>query len=99
MKLRTALAQATRSRMAATPSLGTQNLLADASGLGHSTIQRVLARQSAATIDAVESIATAFGLESPAWLLLDDGEVALLRAWRAMGKAQRLQLFRSMRAP
>lgn len=50
--------------------LNTQTKVAGRSGLGQSTIQRILACESSATIDALAAIAEAFGV-SPNELLSD----------------------------
>lgn len=61
--LKEVLAQRLRALMAATPSLDTQVKLAQRSGVAQSTIGRILRAEVGATLDVIESVAQAFGLD------------------------------------
>ena len=71
MKIRQVLADRLRELMSERPALDTQEKVAKLSGLGQSTIQRILTCQSSATVDAVAAIAKAFSV-SPASLVSFD---------------------------
>ena len=80
MKLRTTLARRLRALMDSRLDLNTQTKVASRAGLGQATVQRILTQQAAATIDSIDDLAGAFRV-SPADLLLEHGDAALLRAF------------------
>lgn len=77
MDIRNNLANRLRELMDARPDLDTQTKVANRSGVGQSTIQRLLAQEQSATIDMLDKIARPFGL-MPWELLLPDLEDAKL---------------------
>lgn len=62
--LRDALSRNLAALMEKTPALDTQIKVANRSGVAQSTIGRILRRETAATLDNIEAIAKAFGVES-----------------------------------
>lgn len=71
-RLRITLARRIDDLMRAKPGVDTQMALARRSGVGQSTIGRILRAETAATIDNVEALAGALGV-APAQLLHDSG--------------------------
>jgi transcriptional regulator with XRE-family HTH domain len=71
-RLRQHLAKTLASWMESTAHLNTQVKLAEASGLGQSTIGRILNGTVSATIDALQQIADAFGRDPGELLLSSD---------------------------
>lgn len=81
-----------RALMALRADLDTQMKLAARSGVGQSTIARILASDTAATLDSLEAIAGAFGLP-PAALLTDDEDLQqLLASWGRLTPDDRRRL-------
>lgn len=81
MTIRHTLAERIRELMDARVTLDTQVKLAEKSGVGQSTIQRILAQEASATVDTVEAIAKAFGV-APVVLLSDSHrDEHLLSLW------------------
>lgn len=72
--LRAVLARNVRRRMAETPSIRRQEMLEEKSGLGQSTVSRVLNCGGAATLDTLEALARAIGCQ-PWELLVDDDQL------------------------
>jgi transcriptional regulator with XRE-family HTH domain len=72
-KIRKQLATVLESWMRARPDLDTQVKLAKASGLGQTTIGRILNCTVSATVDSLDSISAAFG-KQPGELLLSESD-------------------------
>lgn len=63
MKLRQVLARRLRDLMERTPGLETQMQVSAAAGISQTTVSRILKAQVAATLDNVEAIADAYGMQ------------------------------------
>lgn len=96
-KLRDLLARRVRELMEKNPAMDTQVKLAKRAGISQSTVQRVLARENAATLDVVEDLGKAFGFRPPSLILADNEHIELARAWSRMSDAERTQLLESAR--
>jgi transcriptional regulator with XRE-family HTH domain len=72
--LRLALAKNIASLMQKTPALDTQVKLAKRSGIAQSSVGRILRGEVAATLDNIESIATAFGVSADFLLQYETSE-------------------------
>jgi DNA-binding Xre family transcriptional regulator len=72
--LRAILAKNVRKRMEQDPSIRRQEMLEEKSGLGQSTVSRVLNCGGAATLDTLQALARAVGCQ-PWELLVDDDQV------------------------
>ncbi len=84
-ELQAVLAKNLQGRMDANPAIGTQLLLEAKSGVGQSTISRILLCQTFATLDSLAGLATACGCE--AWeLLLDEEQTRAEIVRRFLGK-------------
>jgi transcriptional regulator with XRE-family HTH domain len=68
--------------METTPGLNTFQAVAKRAGVAHSHIGRILHQQSSATVDMLDALAGAFGLEP--WELLTDFETTREEALRRM---------------
>jgi len=79
--LRKQLARSLRALMDASITLQGQGAVAKKSGIAQATISRILKQQVAATIDNVERIANAFGVE-PAALLVETCTAKETEEWR-----------------
>jgi transcriptional regulator with XRE-family HTH domain len=99
--LRDTLARRLRHLMDNTVGLDTQVKVSAKSGLSQSTVQRLLARDQAATVDVIEQLAAAFGIKRAEWFLLSDDEVTLLSQWKRLNEADRQKVlgFISVTAP
>lgn len=84
--LRETLARRLRELMGAHLGMDTQVKVAAKSGVSQSTVQRILARDQAATVDLLEQLASAFGIKRAQHLLLDADELELLAAWSKLAK-------------
>lgn len=73
IKLRQVLAANLRAAMQKNPAISTQPKLEAKSGVGQSTISRILKEQGAATLDVIADLAKAVGCQ-PWELLVDDDE-------------------------
>ena len=82
--LRKTFAGRVRDLMDARADLDTQVKVAQRSGVGQSTVARILASDTAATLDSVEAIAAAFGVAPAALLAEGAQEWALLRVWLSL---------------
>ncbi len=87
-KLRRRLARRMRALMDADPNVDTQMKVANKSGVGQSSIGRLLASEQSATLDMLEQLAAAFGL-APECLLLEADEVALLKEWNGLANTDK----------
>lgn len=92
--LRERLASRLRRLMDENPALDTQVKVSKKSGVSQSTVQRVLSRDVAATLDVVEDIAKAFSQRPPSLLLLDDKEAEMLSAWLTLDEMDRGEVIR-----
>lgn len=79
--IRKILADRLREWMALTPAMDVQTKVAKHSGVAQATVQRILARKSAATVDNLDRLAGAFGRS--ACELLEDPGVGGIRYDRA----------------
>lgn len=86
MTIRHTLATRIRELMDARATLDTQTKLAVKSGVGQSTIQRILAEEASATIDTVEAIAQAFGVAPVVLLSTSHRDETLLNLWCQLNK-------------
>lgn len=92
MKLRQTLAKRLRELMDLRPDLDTQTKVANKSGLGQSTVQRILNDQQSPTVDVVESLAKAFGV-SPIELIIENrNDVKLLAALSKLDEQEKLRV-------
>lgn len=82
--LRDRLARRVRKLMDTTLGLDTQTKVANKSGVSQSTVQRILARDQAATVDVLEQLAGAFGVARAQYFLLEPDEIDLLSAWNRL---------------
>lgn len=87
--LRERLARRLRERMSKSVTMDTQTKVAVRSGVSQSTVQRILARDQAATVDVLEQLSQAFGVVNAEHFLLDDEECDLLRLWARLGTEDR----------
>lgn len=92
--LRERLASRLRHLMDEHPALDTQVKVSKRSGVSQSTVQRVLSKDVAATLDVVEDIAMSFSLRPPTLLLLDEREAEMLSAWLALDELDRGEVVR-----
>ncbi len=90
--LRDRLARRLRELMATNLALDTQVKVAQKSGVSQSTVQRVLAKDQAATVDTIQSFAHAFGIKCPELLLLDAQERELLTQWGRLSTGDRAKV-------
>jgi transcriptional regulator with XRE-family HTH domain len=81
MNIRQVLSTRIRELMESRVTLDTQTKLANKSGVGQSTIQRILAEDASATIDTVEQIAGAFGVPAVDLLSATAKDRRLLALW------------------
>lgn len=89
MEIRKKLAARLRQLMDSRPDLDTQTRVANAAGVGQSTIQRILTLEQSATVDLLEKIAHAFGMH-PADLLLDSRvNIELMRAIDGLSQSEK----------
>lgn len=65
-------------------SANTQMKVHAKSGVGQSSVQRILALDQAATVDMLEQLAQAFSLSRPEHLLLEADEASLLKEWAGL---------------
>lgn len=92
MEIKEQFAQRLRDLMNSRVDLDTQVKVANKSGVGQSTIQRLLAADQSATIDVVAKIARAFGLH-PFEMLIDDLQDAhLLRTFARLSDPEKQRL-------
>lgn len=92
MTIRHVLAARIRELMDARATLDTQVKLAEKSGVGQSTIQRILAQEASATVDTVEAIAQAFGV-APVVLLSDSHrDERLLSLWCQLNETDKSRM-------
>jgi DNA-binding Xre family transcriptional regulator len=82
INLRSVLAANLARRMEAVPACDTQSKLAERAGMAQSHVSRILRRESAATVDMLESISKALGCMP--WELLADNEEARREALSKM---------------
>lgn len=87
--LRETLARRLRELMGAHLGMDTQVKVAAKSGVSQSTVQRILARDQAATVDLLEQLASAFGVRKPQYFLLNQDELDLLTAWAGLSSADK----------
>ena len=80
-KLRDRLARRMREMMAENPAMDVQTKVALKAGVSQSTVQRVLAKDQAATVDVIEDLARAFDIKPARYFMLDKDEITLLRAF------------------
>ena len=78
-KLRDRVARLLRGLMDNTPALNTQPKVAARAKISQSTVQRVLSRSQAPTVDLIDDIARAFDIQPSQYFLLDKEEIELLR--------------------
>lgn len=89
MDIRTVLAKRIRSLMAERVSIDTQQKLADRAGISQSTVQRILNCDQAATVEILEKLARACGVEPGDLLALDDDSANLLGMYRRLSDSDR----------
>lgn len=86
--VRTRLADVLREHMRSSL-VDTQVKVAARAGVSQSTVQRILAAEQATTLDVIEQLAHAFGIQSPPHFLLDRDERKLLSMWESLGPDDR----------
>lgn len=91
-KLRDKLARRMRELMRRDVAADTQVKVAARAGVGQASVQRLLARDQAATVDMLEQLARAFSIRRPECLLLEDDEIALLAAWGKLSEVERVRV-------
>ncbi len=87
-QLRQRLARLLRDKMR-TSLVDTQVKVAAKAGISQSTVQRLLTLEQAATVDLLESLAKAFGVKHPEYLLLDPDDAKLLSLWSTLSEEDR----------
>lgn len=80
-KLRELLSHRLRVLMEATPALDTQTKVSKKAKVSQSTVQRILSKDVAATVDVIEDLGRAFGLKPPSLILSEEKEAELLKVW------------------
>lgn len=90
--LRDRLAVRLRELMDKTITLDTQVKVAKQSGVSQATVQRILTRQQAATVDVIERLADAFQIKPSERLLLDRQERELLSRWVGLSETNRAKV-------
>lgn len=90
--LRDRLARRLREMMSTNITLDTQVKVAAKSGVSQSTVQRVLAKEQAATLDVIQSFAQAFGIKCPEHFLLNTEELELLTQWGRLSTGDRARV-------
>lgn len=92
MEIRKQLADRLRNLMDSRVDLDTQTKVANRSGVGQSTIQRLLACEQAATVDMLAKISRAFGLK-PYEMLIDDlHDANLLRSFSRLSEVEKTRI-------
>lgn len=89
MEIRSVLARRLRALMEARASIDTQQKLADRAGIGQSTVQRLLNCEQAATVDVLDKLSQACGVEPGDLLAADDESANLLSMYRRLGDNDR----------
>lgn len=92
MSIRHVLAARIRELMDSRVTLDTQTKLANKSGVGQSTIQRILAAEASATIDTVEVIAQAFGVPPVTLLSNSAKDEKLFSLWCQLNETDRARM-------
>lgn len=96
MDIREHLARRLRELMDSRPDLDTQTKVANRSGVGQSTIQRLLAQEQSATIDMLDKIAAPFGLKPWELLLPDMADAKLVRAFGKLAESDKNRILAFM---
>lgn len=95
--LRDRLARRLRQLMRADINMDTQTKVADRSGVSQSSVQRLLTRGQAATLDVLDQLAPAFGIQRAERFLLDQEDLDVLAAWDKLTDQQRADLMGHIR--
>lgn len=92
MEIRKLLARRLRDLMDSRPDLDTQTKVAQRSGVGQSTIQRLLACEQAATVDMLAKISKAFGMKPDEMLIEDLRDAQLMRTFSRLSDPDKARL-------
>lgn len=92
MNLKDVLALRLRELMDARPDLDTQDKVSRRAKVSQSTVNRILNKQTAATVEALEGLAKAFGIKPAELLTLDKREAELLRVFNHLGEEDKLRV-------
>lgn len=92
MNLRNVLALRLRELMDAKPDLDTQAKLAKRAKVSQSTVNRIIDKQSSATVDTIEALSKAFGVTPSELLMLDKREAELLRVFNLLNEDEKFRI-------